>query len=444
MDGSTLVERGRNKTIFPTWQRPTLSAETILAATACWLVAFGNGPWWSAVMDGRSPTSSQTWLFVGALFLVLAAVHFILLALPAVRLLVKPLAIAALVATAAANYYMRTYAVILDPEMMRNVVRTDWRESRELMTAGAFLSVLLWAALPVAVVLAVRVRETSWRSATGWRAGSLVLALLLFALGALALSRDLVPLMRERHELRYLITPANTIYALLRNARADARSAAAPRAVVGADARRSARWREAYAATAGTSASAAPGATVGAPTRPRVFVFVLGETARAANFGLLGYARDTTPELRKLGVLAYSDVTSCGTSTEVSVPCMFSAWGRADYDEARIRGSESVLNVLARAGIDVRWLDNQSGCKGVCEGNGIVYRKLDASYAPDLCHGEDCYDEILLRGLRDTLRIEQGNGGPVRQLQFGQLRTCLARLTSRCGRTAGVQPVQNR
>ena len=47
----------------------------------------------------------------------------------------------------------------------------------------------------------------------------------------------------------------------------------------------------------------------------------------------------------------FANVTSCGTNTEVSLPCMFAPVGRRDYDEARIRGSESLLHVLARAGV---------------------------------------------------------------------------------------------
>ena len=60
-----------------------------------------------------------------------------------------------------------------------------------------------------------------------------------------------------------------------------------------------------------------------------MFVLVIGETARAANFSLLGYSRETNPELAGADVTAFSNVTSCGTSTEVSVPCMFSPYGRA-------------------------------------------------------------------------------------------------------------------
>lgn len=62
-------------------------------------------------------------------------------------------------------------------------------------------------------------------------------------------------------------------------------------------------------------------------SRPRLLVFVVGETARAQNWGLNGYARETTPQLTQMGVINFSDMHSCGTNTEVSVPCMFSSFG---------------------------------------------------------------------------------------------------------------------
>ena len=306
-----------------------------------------------------------------------------LFALVSNRWTVRPLLTVLVIATAFAVYYMRTYAVILDPTMLRNVVRTDVHESRELLSVALFGRVFAWSALPVALIWWVDLHHTPlWRAAT-FRAAALVAGLLVGALALLPISRDMTSVMRNQKELRYLITPGNYIYSLARNAVRDARGAALPRVALGSDAR--------------SLLPADP------QRRPRVFVLVLGETARAANFSLFGYPRETNPELAKLDIVAFSHVTACGTSTEISVPCMFSRQGRADYDEQRIRHSEGVLQVLARAGHDVRWLDNQSGCKGVCDGPGITYRKLDAAYAPDLCRGEDCVDEILIRALGEQL-----------------------------------------
>jgi lipid A ethanolaminephosphotransferase len=79
---------------------------------------------------------------------------------------------------------------------------------------------------------------------------------------------------------------------------------------------------------------------------------------------------------------------------------MFSSLGRADYDEARIRGGESLVQLLARAGMRVVWLDNQSGCKGVCD--GVETADLSSGTDPALCPDGHCHDEVLVRRLREV------------------------------------------
>jgi len=165
----------------------------------------------------------------------------------------------------------------------------------------------------------------------------------------------------------------------------------------------------------GSNAAAGPKQTVAPDAkrtpvqgeRPLLFVLVVGETARAKNFSLNGYARDTNPELARRNVINFPHATSCGTSTEVSLPCMFSVYGRARYDERQILSHESVLHVLARAGVGVLWRDNQSGCKGVCE--GLPQEQLDGASVPGVCAGGQCFDEILLDGMDRVWRDSRGN-----------------------------------
>jgi lipid A ethanolaminephosphotransferase len=133
----------------------------------------------------------------------------------------------------------------------------------------------------------------------------------------------------------------------------------------------------------------------------------VGETARAQNFSLNGYTRNTNPQLGRHDVINFSNVTSCGTSTEISLPCMFSPFGRAHYDEEKIQSHESLLHVLARSGVQVLWRDNQSGCKGVCD--GLPSEQLDLTPVESLCAQEQCLDEILLHGMDRIVRDRQGN-----------------------------------
>ena len=116
--------------------RPTLRVESLVALIALYCVVFGNGPWWSAVAAGRSLGDPATWLFMGCCFVMLVALHFFVLALPATRWTAKAWLTLIVIGTSFAVYWMRTYAVMLDPSMLRNVVSTDKREASELLTAA--------------------------------------------------------------------------------------------------------------------------------------------------------------------------------------------------------------------------------------------------------------------------------------------------------------------
>ncbi|MEO8313168.1 MAG: phosphoethanolamine--lipid A transferase [Pseudomonadota bacterium] len=381
--------------------RPGLRIETVVLLATIYMVALTNSAWWSAVTDGRSYSSSGTWFFIAACFCALVALHFAIIAPIANRWTVKPLLSLILVAAAAASYFIRTYSVVLDPTMLQNVIQTDAREAKDLITGSFIVNTLVASLVPVVGLWWVRIDQRTWMRAFGFRLACIALSLVVAVISIMAVSRDLTSLLRNQRELRYLITPGNVLIGLARNAVGTVRVAAGPRKAIGTDAR----------IRGGTEMR-----------KPRLIVLVLGETARAENFSLLGYSRETNPELAKLNVISYRNVKSCGTSTAVSVPCMFSRSGRGDYDEQVIRQSEGLLNVLARAGYVVKWLDNQSGCKGVCEGNGIEYRKLEETTNSSLCVAGECLDEILVTALRRDLEETQadtvivlhmmGNHGP--------------------------------
>jgi lipid A ethanolaminephosphotransferase len=124
-------------------------------------------------------------------------------------------------------------------------------------------------------------------------------------------------------------------------------------------------------------------------------LLVVGETARADHFGLNGYTRNTTPQLKALGdeVTSFGNVRSCGTNTAVSLPCMFSHLGRIAWND-REREHESLLHMLHRAGYAVLWLDNQSGCKGVC--NGLPTVNTAVLKLPEHCASGECHDGVML------------------------------------------------
>ncbi len=383
---SLALELGTRNTPWWRW-RPAVSTEALALCASLFFAFACNAAFLRGVLAGRSGSELSSWVFSAAMLVLLTTVHLLLLLLVLHRWVARPLLSVLIVATAFATYYMQHFSVFLDPSMLRNVLRTDVAEASELFGWGMLPHLLLYAALPLLLLWRVRVAQRPLWRALAVRGFALVAAAALLNASVLLVFQDFSALMRNQKELRYLITPANYLYSSARVLVSDTHQATKPRVVVGADARRAPSWAT--------------------RTRPALFVIMVGETARAANWGLNGYARQTTPELAALDVLNFPDVTACGTNTETSLPCMFSAIGRRDYDEDRIRGSESLLHVLNRAGFQVLWRDNQSGCKGVCE--GLPQHQIDPAQLPELCAEGRCLDDALLHGLDTVARDAQGN-----------------------------------
>jgi len=144
-----------------------------------------------------------------------------------------------------------------------------------------------------------------------------------------------------------------------------------------------------------------------ASTPKSAVVLVVGETARAAEFSLNGYQRNTNPRLSSLNIINFADVQSCGTDTAESLPCMFSHLGKAGYSRNEAKRYENLLDVLQRAGVQVIWRDNNSGSKGI--GDRVTYEDQVNVHDEPLCSTGECYDEILLKDLGKLLSQNSGD-----------------------------------
>ncbi|MEN9627856.1 MAG: hypothetical protein RJA10_1083 [Pseudomonadota bacterium] len=371
------------------WHRlpaPSLSVDSLLLLLCTWFALVPNRSFLQAALTGREWGDASAWGLGAALGVGVLALHLLLLAPLASRRTIKPLAALLIVVCAFASFYMQHYGVYLDPSMLRNVLRTDLHEAGELLSPSLLLHLLLHGVLPLLVLWRVQLVQRPWKSALAVRVALVAAALGVLVAALLSVFQPLSSLMRNHKELRYLVTPGNVAWSLAVVAGADAKARNVPRQPIGLDAKAGPSWAT--------------------RSKPQLLVLVVGETARAANWQLSGYARATTPQLATLPVVNFKHAVSCGTNTETSVPCLFAPVGRRNYDEAAIRGSESLLHLLARAGVGVTWRDNQSGCKGVCE--GLPTQTVQDINPEQWCKDGRCLDEGLLHGLDDMLRQARG------------------------------------
>lgn len=409
--------------------------ETLALIGSIYFVVFCNASFWGAILNGHPMRHPSSWFYATCLFVLLVGLQLVFLALVMNRWTAKPIFSLLIITTAAATYFMGRYGTYFDPAMIRNVLATDLHEARELLAMDMLPHLLWYAVIPLLMLSRVRVRIEPL-SRTWWIKPATISAALVIAVGALLpITQQLVPRMREQKELRHLITPGNYIASLLRVATQQRHLANKVRTKIGLDAHKAAGMEK---------------------QKPLLMIVIVGETVRANNWGLNGYARQTTPRLAGLDVFNFSDVAACGTNTEVSVPCMFSAYGRGHYDEEKIRSSESFLHVLNRSGMRVLWRDNQSGCKGVCD--GLEAQAMQDHKSADLCDKDGCFDEILLKGLNEELEKtpgdfvivlhQMGNHGPAYHLRYPErfrqfTPTCMTSELGSCTREQIVNTYDN-
>jgi len=371
---------------LPRSRLPAVSSNTVLLAVTTFIVLFDNNRFWSiaqaAVGDGL-----RGLLLQASTALVLIAGYSTLLSLLPARRLLKPLLVCVVVFSAVTSYFIDQLGVVINVDMVRNVVETNSREAVALLTPALGLHLLLHALLPSAVLVAWPVRQFAAAQELRRRFG--MLALLLGA--ALTLGfvqyKELSMVGRQNKSLGYFINPFYPAKALYKYAHSQLPSKPLAQSPLGRDATRAL-------------------APVGAP--PKVVVLVLGETARAANFGINGYARDTTPRLAATPELInFGDTVSCGTATAQSVPCMFSLLGRDAWKPEPDQQYLNVLDVLANTGVHLHWLDNDGGCKGVCA--SAETQDVSRPGSATLCDAAGCHDEILLESLPQLLDTAQGD-----------------------------------
>jgi len=363
-----------------------LGSELLILLASIAFVLFYCDAFWHRLLQGWNPSEPSTWLFAISTGIVLSGLNFLLLQFLANRWTTRGLVMILVIIAAAASYFSDAYGTYFDPTMIENVLETNLGESLELISPGLITHLLLFAALPIWLVSRVRLDHKPLRIALLRRLSYLVVVLFVSLLAFWAGYGDLIPKLRSEHELRHYIAPGNVLVSLARHVANNAKSASPVRIPLEDDAV----------------------ASHSNQSRPRLLVLVVGETVRAANWGLNGYERQTTPELARRDVINYPRVTACGTSTAVSLPCLFSPKGdHADYDRQTVRQQESLLDVLANAGFGAIWIDNQSGCKGVC--SGVEFITTKARRKAGLCDPDGCLDSVLLDELQQQLSSLSGD-----------------------------------
>jgi len=374
-----------------------ISQTKLILLNSFFLATFANWLFFTKTAEVYPLNSAIHALYLFSLWIVLVALLSFLQFLIASKYTLKPFAILLFMTSAFSAYFMQTYNVVIDDAMIDNAIQTNAKETKDLLNITLLFYFLLLGAIPSFIVYKLKIEYGSIKR----QALNIFLSLLGVLIPIIVFSAFYTSFFREHKPLRYYTNPTFPIYN------------------VGKFIGKKLFPKNTTFSPVGLDASINQHGKM----KRNLIIVVVGETARADHFSLNGYTKETNPLLKQeKDLINFPDVTSCGTSTAISVPCMFSFLGNdegSDPDKARNTGN--VLDVLHKVGVNVLWRDNNSDSKGVAL--RVAFEDFRTNKTNTLCEGEECRDEGMLVGLQEYIQSKKegdilivlhqmGNHGP--------------------------------
>lgn len=280
------------------------------------------------------------------------------------------------------TYVAWSYRVVFNYDMMVNIYETNIAEASSYLSLKGVILFIVLGVIPTALLWRAKIYFPPFFKSLFLRIGAIII--LFAAAGGLVLAnyQNLSFVGRNNSKIQAEILPTSYIYYTVSYVREKYLTKPNPPVVLGADAKINSTSE-----------------------KPRLVFLVVGETARAKNYGALGYERDTNPYTAKENVINYHNVSSCGTATAISVPCMFSNMTREGYAKSKLKNRDNLLDVVKKTDTNIFWFDNDGGCKQVCD----RVPKLDIEPKdPKYCSNGTCQDEVLLKHAQDFINNAKG------------------------------------
>jgi lipid A ethanolaminephosphotransferase len=359
--------------------RQTLTTNQLVFLTCCYIVFPLNIPFITKIASATLTLDEYSLWFLLSTPVLLLSISIAIQSIFSFRWVAKPFLILMVLTSSVVFYSTMTFGIVFDYGMIQNTVETDRAEAFSYINWPAILYIGLFGIVPSVLIIRTKLTYRNFMGELFSRLKLLAVSCVLVFVILLIFYSDYASIGRNNRDLSSYLTPYalldsaakylvnNTLYPPLKFKLLDTRPT-----------------------------------SIDNESKKQVTVLVLGETARSSNFSLNGYLRPTNNFTEKLDVVSFSQMTSCGTATAVSVPCMFSRLDRKNYNRREAIAQQNVIDIIHLAGVDVLWISNNNGgCKGVC--SRVKTLQTRPLKSDPLCDGEYCFDEILVKQLKSKL-----------------------------------------
>lgn len=373
------------------------------------LLLFYNFKLWKEFYTIINPTSVLDYLFLVSIFLLLLVIINLLLNLLCSRYSYRLTYTLLFLCSASSFYFISEYGILIDRDMLQNIIETRPAEAKDLINSSLVMYLIVLGILPIIAITRINIQFGTFKQELASKLKLFIVSFTVIAILLFTNYASYASMARTNGQISHLIIPTNFIFATVSFIQQKFKTSNLPLKIITNDAKLSPQW--------------------GNINDKTVLILVVGETARADRFGINGYKKKTTPHLAMRKISDFTNTHSCGTSTAVSLPCMFSYLSRDNYSPKIAKNTENLLDFFIKTNFSVQWRDNNTGCKGICD----RVQEIDLTETPNnpLCSTGECFDEILLGGLKKQIVDDQknqiivlhqkGSHGPSYYLRYPQL-----------------------
>lgn len=323
----------------------------ILAAYYAWVLNF------PFILDAfhyihKANNALTTFMLMGLVCLFLWCIFVSLFSLLSIKYIEKPVFIGLTMLTSILSYAYMYFQLAFDDfsPMVGVIEQTSFAEVMSLVNPLFVIWFIFTAIIPCYYIARLRLIHPPFWKEIGFKLLSLLVYPLFFfclVLPCLRITQPMLRLSGLAARLPYQIFPNNFVENCFNHYKIKL-TTNLPYKAIGLDA----KMQKNYASD-----------------KPDLLVLVIGETARGMNYQLNGYAKNTNPYTIKQNVVSFPHVSSCGTATRVSVPCLFSNMSRVEFVDFVAAHRDNLLDILKRLGMDPVWVENNTtgGCQGICK-----------------------------------------------------------------------------
>lgn len=255
-------------------RRPVIGSVTLSIATSLYLLFVTNHTFWAKVNTYLSAYP----VAIFGLYVAMSAAFSAIFIFMSIKYLTKPIFAALIAIAVVSSWFMDRFGAVIDTDMVRNAVETTQAEAGNLLTPAFALHIAIFAGIPIALLAFVKIDHRPFFGKVLWNTISIIGCLAVVFSVAAANSKTFTTAVRQHKDILKSLNPVTPISSTVRYlSQAD---------------------QEAKLTVSPTGLDAKVMPALGGVTKPRITVIVAGETARAVNFSLNGYARETNPNSR--------------------------------------------------------------------------------------------------------------------------------------------------